>query len=265
MSTPLPPAPRDVPFRVAAQAWWPFGLGVGITAGVLLLLVVVFLAIDGFRLPTTDTALDRDAFVSDRDVRVESIERTGFRVNSTHVHRVHYTFTGTDGTRVGGHSYQWPGPRELREGGTAAVELLPGDESVHRLRGTVHAMSSLWLPTLMGWVLLPALFLLLLWFRRAWRTAVLLRQGEARPFEVESCAVVQGVNPPRLRVRYRFTAADGTQHEGGHWVPRNAPLGRLLEQAAAGSRPQGACVVHDPVDPSRNRLLAFADCASVQA
>lgn len=265
MSALLPPAPRSVPFRVAAQAWWPFGLGVGITAGVLALLVVAFLAIDGFRLPMTDAALDRDALVSDRDVRVESIERTGLRVNNTHLHRVHYTFTGSDGTRLGGHSYQWPGPRELREGGTAAVELLPGDESAHRLRGTVRAMSSLWLPTLMGWVLLPALFLLLLWFRRAWRTAVLLRQGEARPFEVVSCTVVQGVNPPRLRVRYRFTAADGTPHEGGHWVPRNGALGRLLDGAAAGSRPQGACVAHDPLDPARNRLLAFADCASVQA
>jgi len=265
VSTLLPPAPREVPFRVAAQAWWPLGLGVGITAGVLVVIVVVFLAIDGFRLPTTDAALDRDAFVSDREVRVESIERSGFRVNSTHVHRVQYTFTGADGTRVSGHSYQWPGPRELREGGTAAVELLPGDESVHRLRGTVHAMSTLWLPTLMGWALLPALFLLLLWFRRAWRTAVLLRQGEARPFEVESCAVVKGVNPPRLRVRYRFRAADGTQHEGGHWVPRNGALGRLLDGAAAGSSPEGACVVHDPIDPARNRLIAVADCASVQA
>ncbi len=265
MSTILPPAPRSVPFRVAAQAWWPFGLGVGITVGVLLLVTVVFLAMDGFRLPTTDTALDREAHVSDRDVRVESVEQTGFRVNSTQLHRVHYTFAGPDGTRVGGHSYQLPGPRELREGGTAAVELLPGDESVHRLRGTFRAMSSLWLPTLMGWVVLPALFLLLLWIRRAWRTAVLLRQGEARPFELVSCALLHGVNPPRLKVRYRFTAADGMQHEGGHWVPRNAALGKLLEQAAAGSMPQGAFVVHDPVDPARNRLLALADCASVQA
>lgn len=265
MTTTLPAAPRQVHFRVAARAWWPLGIGAIVTASSLVLITMVFLAVDGFRMPMADTALDRDAFVADRDVRVESIEVTGFHVGSSYARRVHYSYATPRGDRAEGFAYQWPGVRELREGGTAALEVLPDDESVHRLRGTVRALSSLWLPALAGWVLLPAAFLLLVWLRQAWRVMVLLRNGEARPFVVESCAKTQGVNPPQLKVHYRFTATDGTPASGNHWVGRNTPLGRLLEQATPGSQPTGACVVHDPVDPARNRLLALADCAAVQA
>lgn len=265
MTTSLPAAPRAVAFRVAARAWWPIGIGAIVTTSSLTLITMVFLAIDGFRLPTTDTALDREGLVSDREVRIESIEVTGFHVGNQYARRVHYTFATPGGERAAGHAYQWPGVRELREGGTAALEVLPDDESVHRLRGTVRALSSLWLPELAGWVLLPAAFLLLVWLRQVWRVLVLLRHGEARTFVLESCAPAKGVNPPQLKVRYRFTAADGTPAEGGHWVGRSTPLGLLLQQAAAGTQPTGACVVHDPVDPARNRLLAISDCTSVQA
>lgn len=265
MSAILPAAPRAVSFRVAARAWWPLGIGAIVTASSLTLITLVFLAVDGFRLPMADAALDRQALVSDRDVRVESIEVTGFHVGNQYARRVHYTFATPGGDRSAGFAYQWPGVRELREGGTAALEVLPDDESVHRLRGTARALSSLWLPALAGWALLPAAFLLLLWLRQAWRVLVLLRNGEARTFLLESCDVATGVNPPHFKVRYRFTAADGTPSLGAHWVGRNTPLGRVLEQAAPGTEPTGACVVHDPVDPARNRLLAFADCASVRA
>jgi hypothetical protein len=256
--TDFPAAPRRVRLRAACRLWWPFGLAVGLIWLLTTLAALALLAADGFCLPFSDWALDRQAVVAARPAAVESSEPTSTHLVSQSVHRVRYSFDLGDGSRTG--LCYTLGPR-LMQGQDAAVEYLPEDRDLHRLRGSVRAESALWAPWL-GWIWLPLTFLLGFWGSRVYRLRVLLRNGRAAEALLVAASRTGIVNPPQLKVRYRFADGAGGEHEGRHWVRAGSPLGRRIAGLQPGDPIPGSAVVYDEADPDKNRLCAREDASA---
>jgi hypothetical protein len=251
----FPEPPRRVRLCAAAALWWPFGLTVAAALLAVTVLMLVILAQDGFRMPFADWRLDAEGVVGST-ARVLAVRATGSHFGSQVVHEVDYSFDPGDGNVLRNTCYTLG--RRYEPGAEVAVEYLPGDHAVLRLRRSSRAESALWAPFLLPFWL--GLFLLTgFWWSRVYRLRVMLRHGPAAPATLVMATPMRGVHPPQLRVRYEFTTSAGSRQQGRHWVRKSGLLGRRLQGLQPGAAIPDAAAVYDEARPARSRLVVAED------
>jgi hypothetical protein len=135
---------------------WPLGalaLALAI-AGVVLLLVQ---GPDALGLPFDDLRLDDQRSTATAVV-------TAREPHGTDLVRYRYAFTDHEDTRREGASWG-TGPAALADGAECVVEFLADDPDTNRLQGTRRSRSDPAVLLPLGLLLLPAVFLALLWLR----------------------------------------------------------------------------------------------------
>ena len=237
----LPAPPRTVRLRAALSTWWPFGVAAMLLLGATVAVGVQRLARDGFRLPRADWRLDAAPALAKATADVLAVGGAA----PGELARVLYQFTPPGGTVV--EDRGWLPAGLTAAGRRHAVEFAVGEPAASRLVGGHRALATTWLPDFAGRLLLPALFLVLLWLTRVFRTWVLLRHGTAGP------ARVVGLRPlpvlPFALAEYELVDDDGARH-----------VARQLVRTGAQPEPQFA--IHAEGRPERSRLVRAGDVAA---
>jgi hypothetical protein len=259
----LPRPPRTVRRRAALATWWFAGCtSAGLLLGAILFLTV-WLAGDGFRLPFADWRLDAAPARAGAPGRVVAVHEPEPGLASPRdLVAAQYAFRDAAGRERDGRC--WMPRGAVAAGDPCAVEWLPDDPDVHRLRGGSRSRAALWLPALAGLWLLPAVLVTGLWAARAFRTWVLLRHGRAAPATLQALRRARGAGS-RLCVRYAFAGDDGQRHEAWQHVRRHGALGRELTAAEPGAELEHALCVHQEGRPRLCRLVHEDDVAEATA
>ena len=221
----IPDPPRSVRWR-AALAWrWPLGFGTAILFCIASAVVGSFWLGSDWDLPFDDYALDSGA--ETWQAQVVEVSPQPQSTPTRLLYQVRYTFDLGDGRQRFGVCYA-ASRREFSQGELKDLEYLSGDPNIHRLAGTTRAISTVWMPGLVGSVWLPLLLILLWWFRGAFRLRYVLGNGTAAVAEILSTRNLWFINPSQLSVNYQYPDRYGQLRKGHHWVRRSSAMGKLL-------------------------------------
>ncbi|MGE3172720.1 MAG: DUF3592 domain-containing protein [Planctomycetota bacterium] len=253
-----PRPPRHVPWRLALQTWGVLGAFATAMLVVSLVALAVMWAEDGFRSPRDDWRLDAGP-AEVAEARVTQVRHRRNKHGRVTRSFVSYVYDPGDGERSG---QSVTTRRDVEPGAAVAVEYLRNDPGVSRMVGTHATYLGRILPTFAGLLLLPELFLVLLYLTRVFRIRTIVRHGPA------VAGVLVGHRRPadgkrrrrskNYRVRYGYRGADGLDHEGWQFVRFDSALDRAVQATGEGQTFAAAFVVHDERNARRARLVAAA-------
>ena len=248
----IPSIPRPVRWRACLRHRWVFGI-LAASLAVSGLLPLVLMSVSGLRvLPFADDALDSGA--ARTEGRIVSVAPTGARLDGQRLDEVVFEFAAADGTFRGRQQTM----RRVRPGERHEIEFLAARPATSRLAGTRLA-PIVWFTYVFGTAGALGVVALLSWLRGVTAVRIALREGPLRRADVVSVRTLKAVNPPQLRIDYRFVDRDGVRHEAWQSAGRKSALAAIAEPG--GTLP----VIHADGNPRVRRLVTAADFVGAAA
>lgn len=247
----IPPAPRKARLSALLAHRWPI-LACGGALAVIGGLLAWLMFLQGGGKPSEQLRLDAGP-VEFATATVDGVDKP-MRRDGRDWQMVHYSIDLPDGAAPGSSI----APADLyRIGDRVQVEMLPHEQNVNRIVGTLrHVMvpwcrPQLWLSV----VAVPGLLILLGWLAGAFQLRHVIVHGDVSVGRILAIQPVPHVLPEMLRVAYSFRDHRAVLRTGRHWVRRHGALGRRLYQVLEKGTDEPLPVLHDRRLPQWNRLL----------
>ncbi|MCC6671336.1 MAG: hypothetical protein IT458_09760 [Planctomycetes bacterium] len=246
----VPPAPREVRWSAVLWLRWPLALlGFVLVVWFGLFTLMLHWAREG------SSHRDELGIAADPGAATATIERVD-SVPGTALgrrwDRVEYVFATPQHPQMRGHSFVEQGRHA--PGSAATVEFRRGAPEHSRLLGARLNLLPDPAPWFFGLLVLPGVFVLLVWLLGVVEARRLLAEGDAAAVEIVTLRLLPGVVPGVLLVRYRFRDRRAVVRSAAAWVRARSALGQRLQD-----EPRHVVAIHDRGRPERSRLAIAGD------